>query len=58
MKKVYQVVIVDYDLYGNYGLYESKKDAKKRMKELKDDPDFLWKEYLQIDEKELVESSS
>jgi len=51
--KIYAVVIVDYDLYGEYGFYVKKVDAKKRLNELKHDSTFLWKKYLEIQEKEL-----
>ena len=55
MVKIYVVVIRDYDLYGKYGYYFSKAKAKKRLQELKNDPAFLWKEYLEIEEQEVIE---
>ena len=53
--KFYVVAIADYDLYGEYGCYVSREKAEQRMAELKKAPDFLWKKYLEIREKELIE---
>jgi hypothetical protein len=53
--KVYEVIIADYDLSGGYGLYVSEARALERMAELKKDPKFLWKKYLEIRVKELDE---
>ena len=51
--RIYIVEIADYDLYGDYGYYDSLERAKTRVEELKKDPKFLWKKYLRISEKEL-----
>jgi hypothetical protein len=53
--KVYAVIIVDFDLYGEYGIYLSEEKAKARLQELKKDPTYLWKKYLEIREKEVIE---
>lgn len=51
--KVYEVIISDFDLYGEYGLFRTKETAKQKMKELLADPKFHWKKYLKIKEKDL-----
>lgn len=51
--KIYAVVVSDYDLYDEYGFYKSKEAAEKRLEELKNQKDFLWKKHLSIQEKEL-----
>ena len=51
--KVYEVIIADFDLYAEYGLFKKKSDAEKKLQSLKENPVFLWKKYLKIIEKEL-----
>ena len=53
--KIYAVIIADYDLYGEYGFYVLEEKAKAKLQELKEDSKFMWKKYLEIREKELIE---
>ena len=39
--KIYAVILSDYDLFGEYGYYLHKKDAKKRLAELFNSPKVL-----------------
>jgi hypothetical protein len=52
--KVYEVIVSDFDLYGEYGLYKNKEKAEARKEELSKG-DMHWKKYLKIVEKEVIE---
>jgi len=49
--KIYFVSISDFDLYSIEGIFFSRKNAENRFDELKNDPRYLWKKYLQIEER-------
>jgi len=53
--KIYAIIVSDLDFYGEYGFYLSKQKADQRFQELISNPDFHWKKYLKLCEKEVIE---
>jgi len=54
--KIYCVEINDYDLHDDIAYYKDKKKAIAHMKRLQSkNSDYLWKEHLEVREKELIE---
>jgi len=49
--KIYFVSISDFDLYSIEGIFFNRKNAEARLLELMNDPRYLWKKHLQIEER-------